>query len=302
MTQVIATFYKFVSLPDCAEIREPLLSYCLSQGVKGTILLAEEGINGTIAAASRILIDSLFAFLGSDPRLADLEYKLSRAEAPPFERMKVKLKREIVTIGIPEADPSQQVGTYVNPQDWNAIISDSEVVVIDTRNDYEVKIGSFQRAQNPQTQSFRQFPEYVRQHLNPDKHKKVAMFCTGGIRCEKASSFMLSQGFQEVYHLKGGILKYLEEVPSEESLWQGECFVFDERVAVQQGLVPGNYEMCRSCGHPLSELDKQSEKYEEGISCPDCFDTLTEEKRSRQQEKLKQGVGSRELRKQGQER
>jgi UPF0176 protein len=302
MTQVIATFYKFVSLPDCAEIREPLLSYCLSQGVKGTILLAEEGINGTIAAASRSLIDSLFAFLGSDPRLADLEYKLSRAEAPPFERMKVKLKREIVTIGIPEADPSQQVGTYVNPQDWNAIISDPEVVVIDTRNDYEVKIGSFQRAQNPQTQSFRQFPEYVRQHLNPDKHKKVAMFCTGGIRCEKASSFMLSQGFQEVYHLKGGILKYLEEVPSEESLWQGECFVFDERVAVQQGLVPGNYEMCRSCGHPISEEDKQSEKYEEGISCPDCFDTLTEEKRSRQQEKLKQGVGSRELQKQGQER
>ncbi|MDZ4873739.1 MAG: Thiosulfate sulfurtransferase GlpE [Chroococcidiopsis cubana SAG 39.79] len=302
MTQVIATFYKFVSLPDCAEIREPLLSYCLSQGVKGTILLAEEGINGTIAAASRSLIDSLFAFLGSDPRLADLEYKLSRAEAPPFERMKVKLKREIVTIGIPEADPSQQAGTYVNPQDWNAIISDPEVVVIDTRNDYEVKIGSFQRAQNPQTQSFRQFPEYVRQHLNPDKHKKVAMFCTGGIRCEKASSFMLSQGFQEVYHLKGGILKYLEEVPSEESLWQGECFVFDERVAVQQGLVPGNYEMCRSCGHPISEEDKQSEKYEEGISCPDCFNTLTEEKRSRQQEKLKQGVGSRELRKQGQER
>jgi UPF0176 protein len=302
MTQVIATFYKFVSLPDCAEIREPLLSYCLSQGVKGTILLAEEGINGTIAAASRSLIDSLFAFLGSDPRLADLEYKLSRAEAPPFERMKVKLKREIVTIGIPEADPSQQVGTYVNPQDWNAIISDPEVVVIDTRNDYEVKIGSFQRAQNPQTQSFRQFPEYVRQHLNPDQHKKVAMFCTGGIRCEKASSFMLSQGFQEVYHLKGGILKYLEEVPSEESLWQGECFVFDERVAVQQGLVPGNYEMCRSCGHPISEEDKQSEKYEEGISCPDCFDTLTEEKRSRQQEKLKQGVGSRELQKQGQER
>lgn len=294
MTQVVATFYKFVSLPDCAEIREPLLSYCLSQGVKGTILLAQEGINGTIAAASRIVIDSIFAFLGSDPRLANLEYKLSHAVASPFERMKVKLKREIVTIGIPQADPSQQVGTYVNPQDWNAIISDPEVVVIDTRNDYEVKIGSFQGAQNPQTQSFRQFPEYVRQHLNPDKHKKVAMFCTGGIRCEKASSFMLSQGFQEVYHLKGGILKYLEEVPSEDSLWQGECFIFDERVAVQHGLAPGHYEMCRSCGYPISELDKQSEKYEEGISCRDCFDTLTEEKRNRMQEKLRQGVGNRE--------
>mgnify|MGYP002777846373 CR=1 FL=1 len=290
MTQVVATFYKFVSLPDFAVKREPLLSYCLSHGVKGTIILAEEGINGTIAAASRMVIDSVFAFLSSDPHLADLEYKLSHAEAPPFERMKVKLKREIVTIGIPEANPSQQVGTYINPQDWNAIISDPEVVVIDTRNEYEVKIGTFQGAQNPQTQSFRQFPEYVRQHLNPDKHKKVAMFCTGGIRCEKASSFMRSQGFQEVYHLKGGILKYLEEVPSEESLWQGECFVFDERVAVQQGLAPGNYEMCCSCGHPISESDKRSAKYEEGISCPDCFDTLTEEKRNRQNRK--KGVGN----------
>lgn len=292
MTQVVATFYKFVSLPDFAEKREPLLSYCLSQGVKGTILLAEEGINGTIAAASQLFIDSVLTFLSSDPRLADLEYKLSHAEAPPFERMKVKLKREIVTIGLPEVSPSQQAGTYVNPQDWNALISDPEVVVVDTRNDYEVKIGTFQGAQNPQTQSFRQFPTYVRQHLNPDKHKKVAMFCTGGIRCEKASAFMLAQGFEAVYHLKGGILKYLEEVPSEESLWQGECFVFDERVALQQGLAPGNYEMCHSCGHPISELDKQSQKYEEGISCPNCFDTLTEEKRNRQQERRKQGLGA----------
>jgi UPF0176 protein len=294
MTQVVATFYKFVSLPDFAEKREPLLSYCLSQRVKGTILLAEEGINGTIAAASQAIIDSIFAFLSADPRLIGLEYKLSHAETPPFERMKVKLKREIVTIGLPEVNPSQQVGTYINPQDWNAIISDPEVVVIDTRNDYEVKIGTFQRAQNPQTRSFRQFPEYVRHNLNPDTHKKVAMFCTGGIRCEKASAFMLSQGFEAVYHLKGGILKYLEEVSAAESLWQGECFVFDERVAVQQGLAPGNYEMCRSCGHPISELDKQSQKYEEGISCPDCFDMLTEEKRNRQQERLKQGIGSRE--------
>jgi UPF0176 protein len=288
MTQVVATFYKFVSLPDFAEKREPLLSYCLSQGVKGTILLAEEGINGTIAAASQPAIDSVFAFLGSDPRLADLECKLSQAEAPPFERMKVKWKPEIVTLGIPEVDPSQQVGTYVSPQDWNALISDPEVTVIDTRNDYEVKIGTFHRAANPQTESFRQFPEYVRQHLDPNKNKKVAMFCTGGIRCEKASAFMLAQGFQEVYHLKGGILKYLAEVPSEESLWQGECFVFDERVAVQHGLAPGNYEMCLCCGHPISEADKQSQKYEAGISCPHCFDTLTEEKRSRQQEKQRQ--------------
>ncbi|MBW4642885.1 MAG: rhodanese-related sulfurtransferase [Goleter apudmare HA4340-LM2] len=285
--QVVATFYKFVSLPDFAQLQEPLLCYCQEQGIKGTILLAREGINGTIAG-SRQAIDSVLNFLRSDPRLADLEPKESSADTPPFERMKVRLKSEIVTLGLPEVDPSQQVGIYVSPDEWNDLISDPEVIVIDTRNDYEVNIGSFAGAQNPQTQSFREFPDYVHQHLDPSQHKKVAMFCTGGIRCEKASSFMLAQGFAEVYHLKGGILKYLAEVPAEESLWKGECFVFDERVAVSHGLEEGSYELCLSCGRPIAEEDKASPKYEAGISCPYCFDSLTEEKRVRQQEKWRQ--------------
>ncbi len=270
MTQVVAAFYKFVRLPDFAEKQHSLLSYCDALGVKGTILLAEEGINGTIAG-SRHSIDSVLSFLRSDPRLADLEHKESCAESQPFDRMKVRCKKEIVTIGLPETDPNEQVGTYVSPNDWNALISDPEVTVIDTRNDYEVNIGTFQGAQNPQTSSFRQFPDYVRNHLDPTKHKKVALFCTGGIRCEKASAFMLSQGFQEVYHLKGGILKYLEEVPDFESLWEGECFVFDQRIAVSHGLKPTTYDRCRSCGHPISEADKLSPQYQEGISCRYCF-------------------------------
>lgn len=287
MTQIVATFYKFVKLPDFAQKQQPILSLCQAQAVKGTILLAAEGINGTIAA-SRDSIDAVLSFLRSDPRLADLEHKESYADSPPFERLKVRLKQEIVTIGLPQVDPNEQVGTYVSPKDWNALISDPEVTVIDTRNDYEVSIGSFIGAQNPQTESFRQFPDYIRQNLDPTKHKKVAMFCTGGIRCEKASAFMLSQGFQEVYHLKGGILKYLEEVPEQESLWQGECFVFDERVAVAQGLAQGSHEMCLSCGHPISDEDKVSSKYEEGISCPYCFEQLTEEKRKRQEARQRQ--------------
>ncbi|AFZ27894.1 putative sulfurtransferase [Cylindrospermum stagnale PCC 7417] len=286
-TQIVATLYKFVSLPDFAEKRDRLLSYCIDQGARGTILLAPEGINGTIAG-SRRAVEAVLSFLRADPRLADIEAKESVAETPPFERMKVRLKSEIVTLGLPEVDPNQQVGTYVNPQEWNDLIADPEVTVIDTRNDYEVNIGTFQKAQNPQTASFREFPEYVRQELDPTKNKKVALFCTGGIRCEKASSFMLSQGFTEVYHLKGGILKYLEEVPPEESLWEGECFVFDERVAVRHGLEAGNYDLCLSCGRPISEDDKTLPQYEEGISCHYCFDSLTEEKRARQQEKWRQ--------------
>jgi UPF0176 protein len=287
MTLVVAAFYKFVSLPDYIDKQQPLLSFCQTQGIKGTILLAPEGINATIAG-ERLAIDSVLKFLRSDPRLADLEHKESYTEEAPFERMKVRLKKEIVTLGLPEIDPNEQVGTYVNPQDWNALISDPEVLLIDTRNDYEVVIGTFKGAQNPQTQSFRDFPEYVKKHFDPSKHKKVAMFCTGGIRCEKASSFMMSQGFQEVYHLKGGILKYLEEVPTQDSLWEGECFVFDERVAVQHGLEIGSHEMCPGCGHPISEEDKASPKYEEGISCPYCFDALTKEKRLRLLEKKHQ--------------
>lgn len=250
MSLVVATFYKFVRLPDFAEMRSPLHDLCESLGIRGTVLLAEEGINGTLAGAAGA-IAQLLSHLRTDPRFADLEYKESRAESPPFDRLKIRLKKEIVTLGLP-VDPNQQVGTYVRPQDWNALIADPEVVVIDTRNDYEVGIGTFERSRNPKTRSFRQFPEYVQRHLDPAQHPKVALFCTGGIRCEKASSFMLAQGFQEVYHLQGGILKYLEEIPNDESLWQGECFVFDQRVAVQQGLAPGTYNICPACGHPIS--------------------------------------------------
>ncbi|UBF23717.1 rhodanese-related sulfurtransferase [Kovacikia minuta CCNUW1] len=287
MSHIVAAFYKFVHLPDFAEKQSPLLTYCCDRSVKGTILLAAEGINGTISG-SREAIDAVLSFLRADSRLADLEQKESPADSQPFERMKVRLKQEIVPLGMPLLDPNRPTGTYVQPQDWNTLISDPEVIVIDTRNDYEVGIGTFQRAKNPGTRSFRQFPEYVQTHLDPTKHKKVAMFCTGGIRCEKASAFLLSQGFQEVYQLQGGILKYLEEVPPEESLWQGECFVFDQRIAVQHGLETGTHKMCRSCGHPISEEDKISPYYEEGIACPYCFETLTEEKRRRQEERQRQ--------------
>ena len=286
MSWVIAAFYKFVPLLDCGEMRTILLEYCQARDIKGTILLAEEGINGTIAG-SRQAIDTVMAWLKSDPRLANLEHKESMAETPPFERMKVKLKREIVTLGKPEANPGVQVGTYVTSAEWNALIADPEVTVIDTRNDYEVNIGTFQRAINPQTTSFREFPDYVQQ-LDPTQHKKVAMFCTGGIRCEKASAYLLSQGFQQVYHLQGGILKYLEEVPKDASLWQGECFVFDDRISITHGLEPGTYEMCRSCGHPISEADKAAPDYEDGICCPHCVDSMTLEKRDRQTERQRQ--------------
>lgn len=282
----MATFYKFVKLGDIAERQNSLLACCIEHGIKGTILLADEGINGTIAG-DRIAIDTVLSYLRSDPHFTDLKHKESYTDSPPFERMKVRLKKEIVTLGVP-VDPNEQVGTYINPKDWNTIISDPDVVLIDTRNDYEVDIGTFQRAISPQTKSFREFPEYVQQNLDPNKHKKVAMFCTGGIRCEKASAFMLSQGFQEVYHLQGGILKYLEEVPTEESLWEGECFVFDERIAVKHGLEEGSYNACRGCGHPISEADKTSEKYQERVCCPNCFDSLTEEKKARMQEKHRQ--------------
>ena len=281
---VVAAMYKFVNLSDCNELQTALLSLCQSQNIKGTILLAQEGINGTIAG-SRQQIDAVLAFLRNDSRFANIEHKESYTEIPPFERLKIKLKPEIVTLGLPEVNPNEQVGTYVKPEDWNELISNPEVTVIDTRNDYEVTIGTFKGAENPQTQIFRDFPEYVQKHLDTNKHKKVAMFCTGGIRCEKASSYLLSQGFAEVYHLQGGILKYLEEVPPEESLWEGECFVFDERNTVNHDLEAGNQELCFCCGYPVSEKDKTSPEYEEGISCPHCFHSLTTEKRKRLQQK-----------------
>lgn len=272
---LVAAFYKFVSLPDYVELRAPLLALCQEQEIRGTILLAQEGINGTIAG-SRPAIAQVLDYLRSDSRFADLNVKESETESRMFDRLKIKLKKEIVTLGIPEVDPTQKVGTYVKPQEWNAVISDPETIVIDVRNRFEVSVGSFEGAIDPETASFRQFPDYVRSQLDPTQHQKVAMFCTGGIRCEKASAYLLSQGFKQVYHLEGGILKYLEEVPSEESLWRGECFVFDQRVAVTQGVKDGSYEMCYACGHPISPDEKASPLYQEGISCPYCSDTCSE--------------------------
>ena len=284
---VVAAVYKFVKLEDCAAMRTPLLARCDALGITGTLLLAEEGINGTIAG-TRSGIDKILAYLRSDPRLADMEHKESAADQPPFYRMKVKLKKEIVTMGVPGIVPTELVGHYVKPEDWNALINDPDVLLIDTRNDYEVDVGTFKGALDPRITTFREFPEYVKKNIDPQQKPRVAMFCTGGIRCEKASAYMLQQGFPEVYHLQGGILKYLENVPAEESLWQGECFVFDQRVAVGQGLTPGHYELCYGCSRPITAEEKTSPKYQAGVSCPHCYDSLTPEKRSAALERQKQ--------------
>ena len=284
---VVAALYKFVALDDYHALREPLLDVCTAAGTRGTLLLAAEGINGTIAG-TRAGVDKVLGYLRSDPRMADLEHKESRDERMPFHRMKVKLKKEIVTMGVAGVDPNTRVGTYVRPGDWNDLVNDPEVLLIDTRNDYECDIGSFKGALDPRTVNFREFPEYVRANLNPAVHKKVAMFCTGGIRCEKASAFMLNEGFEEVFHLQGGILKYLEEVPPEESTWEGECFVFDNRVAVDHQLEKGQYDQCHGCRHPITEDDKLSGNYEVGVCCPHCFDSLTDDQRLRFRERQKQ--------------
>ena len=276
-----AAMYHFVDLPQFEKLRDPLLQFCVTRDIKGTLLLAYEGINGTVAGPEKAIL-ALLDFLKNDPlfkgKFKRLGHKESWSDKHPFYRMKVKLKKEIVTLGIHGVSPTKVVGTYVKPEDWNSIISDPEVVLIDTRNDYEYAIGTFKNAINPKTNTFREFPGYVKTHLDPKKHKKIAMFCTGGIRCEKASSFMMTEGFDEVYHLEGGILKYLEEVSSEESLWQGECFVFDQRVAIKHGLEVGEFDQCYACRYPLSKVDIVSDKYTPGISCPYCYNTHTPDK------------------------
>ncbi|MBF8222498.1 oxygen-dependent tRNA uridine(34) hydroxylase TrhO [Halomonas sp. 328] len=284
---VVAALYQFVTLEDYEALREPLRQTMLAHDVKGTLLLAREGINGTVSGP-REAIDALLAWLQADPRLAALDHKESYCDAHPFYRTKVKLKREIVTLGVPGIDPNDTVGTYVEPEQWNQVISDPEVLVIDTRNDYEVAIGSFEGAIDPKTTTFREFPDYVRQHYDPSKHKKVAMFCTGGIRCEKASSFMLKEGFEEVYHLKGGVLNYLEKVPEAQSLWRGECFVFDNRVTVRHDLSRGDYDQCHACRMPVSAEEMRSEQYEPGVSCPHCYDSLPEKTRAAARERQRQ--------------
>lgn len=285
--KIVAALYKFVKLDNYNALRAPLQSRCEELEITGTLLLAEEGINGTIAG-TRQNIDSILRYLRSDPRLADIPHKESSAEGEPFYRMKVKLKKEIVTMGVEGIDPTELVGEYVRPEDWNALLSDPDVLLIDTRNDYEVEVGTFKGAVNPHIATFREFPEYVKKHCDPSKQPKVAMFCTGGIRCEKASAYMLKEGYSHVYHLQGGILKYLENVPEEQSLWEGECFVFDQRAAVGQGLQAGHFELCYGCSRPISADDMSSPKFEAGISCPRCYDDLTEEKRVAARERQRQ--------------
>lgn len=281
---VVATFYKFVYLENLHEMQKSLLQRCKNHLVKGTILLAREGINGTIAG-KRKAIDKMIEYLKADPKFSDMEHKESVYKTMPFYRMKVKLKKEIVSIGIPGINPNKMVGKRVCAHEWNKLITDPDVLVIDTRNQYEYEIGTFKNSVSPNTRSFSELPEFVNRLLTDYKNKKIAMFCTGGIRCEKATSYLLEQGFSDVYHLQGGILKYLEEINPEDNLWEGECFVFDNRVAVDKHIEKGNYEMCYGCRMPISPDDRISTKYEPGISCPHCFDDLTEEKQVRLKER-----------------
>lgn len=283
---VIATLYRFVRLDNFTELREPLLRLMLEKQVRGTLLLAAEGINGTVAG-SQDSIDSLLDYLRRDTRLRDFDCKLSYDDEMPFYRSRVKLKREIVTMGIDDIDPANR-GTYVSPADWNDLISDPEVTLIDTRNDYESAIGSFANAVPSNTRSFREFPDYAERNLDPQKHRKVAMFCTGGIRCEKSTAYLRQQGFDQVYHLQGGILKYLEEVPETESLWHGECFVFDNRVSVNHALEKGSYDQCHACRLPITDADKASDRYQAGVSCPACYDSRSSRERGRFREREKQ--------------
>jgi len=283
----VAALYCFAPLPQYESLREPLAELCCTNGIKGTLLLAAEGINGTVAG-TQPAIEKLVAYITSIPELANPELKYSNATEMPFYRMKVRLKREIVTMGVDGIDPLKSVGTYIAPKDWNALIADEDTVVVDTRNDYEYAIGTFEGALDPNTKTFREFPKWVEQNRDKLEGKKIAMFCTGGIRCEKATAFVKGLGFDDVFHLKGGILKYLEDVPKEESMWNGECFVFDERVAIGHGLTESNIELCRACRRPITSEDKLSQFFEEGISCAGCYDERTPEDRARFAEREKQ--------------
>ena len=283
----VCALYQFVRLDDFEEFRTPLRELMVILEVKGTILLALEGLNGTICG-SQASIDKVLQFLKDDGRFNNLEIKFSHSKDTPFKRLKVKLKKEIVTLGVSNIDPLASVGTYVSPQDWNALISDPDVVLIDTRNNYEYEIGSFKGAINPSTETFREFPTYTKNNLEQYRGKKVAMFCTGGIRCEKSTAYLKSQGFDTVYHLHGGILKYLEEVDEGQSLWEGECFVFDDRVAVKHNLEQGQYDQCHACRYPITDEDKMHPHYEKGVSCPRCHGSRSESQISRYRERERQ--------------
>ena len=288
---IVAAFYKFIHLSDPVDVQRDLQKACESAGILGTILIAHEGINGTVCA-SREGICALMAHFADSPYFSDIQPKYSFAEEPAFYRMKVRLKREIVTMGQPDIDPENSVGTYVSPQDWNALISASDTLVIDTRNRYEVAIGTFENAVDPETASFRDFPAWIENYMAdlPEEKlpKNIAMFCTGGIRCEKATSYLRARGYENVFHLEGGILKYLETMPAEDSAWRGECFVFDQRVSVKHGLAPGAYDQCHACRTPLTQEDKQRASFEHGVSCLHCIDAHDDADRARFRERQKQ--------------
>ena len=284
-----AAFYRFHPLPHYREVQAPLLAALKAVGARGSVLLAEEGVNGTIAAAPG-KVEEAVAAIARLTGVPELPVKYSPAGDMPFKRMKVRLKKEIVTIGPVKANPNELVGEYVEPKDWNALIADPDVIVLDTRNDYEFRVGTFRNAVDPGIDSFNQFPAWVENHLHNAKGKKIATFCTGGIRCEKTTSYMRFAGFEKVYHLKGGILKYLEEVPPEQSLWDGACYVFDERVAVGHGLRQADFTTCHGCLDPVSAADRQSPKYEEGVCCPQCADQLTDAQKASNRERQKQFV------------
>ena len=286
---LVATFYKFVKVDDLVALQDQLYAICNKNNVMGTILIANEGVNGTISAKPREIEKTLIS-IQKDDRFSEIEIKYSSANKQPFHKMRVRLKKEIVTIGLPEINPNKTVGTYVKPEEWNDIISDPDVILIDTRNKFEIKIGSFKNALDPRTTSFRDFPEWVKK-FKQDKtntNKKIAMYCTGGIRCEKASSLMKEEGFNEVYHLQGGILKYLEQIEKEKSLWEGECFVFDDRVCLTENLEVGSYKMCFACRMPITEDELNDDRYEEGISCLYCYDKTTKDKKDRFESRQKQ--------------
>ncbi len=286
-TTCVAALYHFATFPRYEAFRAPLQNFCDERGIKGTLLIAREGINGTVAGTDAA-IGELLSFLRAQPEFTKLEHKESRASKMPFLRMKVRLKKEIVTMGVEDIDPNRIVGTYVDPKDWNALISDPDTILIDTRNDYETAIGIFKGAVDPQTRTFREFPGWVKNNPGLHNKPKIAMYCTGGIRCEKATAFMKQQGFEDVYHLKGGILKYLEEVPAEESLWEGACFVFDDRVSVEHGLKEGAHKLCHACRNPITAEEVSSPFYEEGVSCSHCYETRTDEDRERYRQRQHQ--------------
>lgn len=277
MPWTVAALYRFVALEDLPTLQAEIKAVCDENDICGTLLIAPEGINGTIAGQGKA-IDNIVNFLDQVAGVKSGELKYSNAEERPFRRIKVRLKKEIITMKAPEANPTKQVGIYVTPENWNDLINDPDVTLIDTRNDYETAVGIFKGAIDPNIETFTEFKDYVHNNMDPSKQKKVAMFCTGGIRCEKASSYMLAHGFEEVYHLQGGILKYLEEVPAEQSQWEGDCFVFDRRVAVGQDLQESPYQICYGCRFPLNENDVKAESYEKGVSCPHCIDKLTPER------------------------